>query len=205
VIDQLRLVELGQNSYRFRDRLALTIEKYFLTQVDRSLNFNIDQQNHRGLAMLNFRKNIRYWIAGIIVILLGIQFLPFGEPGGNPAVLAEPTWDSPETRDLFMKTCGDCHSNETIWPWYSHIAPVSWVIRNHVDEGRSKFNISEWGRSRNESEEAVTEIENGNMPLAGYSILHPDANLTIDSRKKLIDGLNATFGTEHQTGERTTE
>ena len=61
-------------------------------------------------------------------VLLIIQFVPYGRDHTNPPVIAEPAWDSPQTRALFFRACADCHSNETKWPWYSTIAPASWLI-----------------------------------------------------------------------------
>ena len=73
-------------------------------------------------------------------VLLIIQFVPYGRDHTNPPVIAEPAWDSPQTRALFFRACADCHSNETTWPWYSTIAPASWLITRDVMEGRATFN-----------------------------------------------------------------
>ena len=90
-------------------------------------------------------------IIGIVVaVLIGgfvlIQLLPIGKDYTNPPVVQEPAWDSPQTRELAMAACGDCHSNETTWPAYSKIAPISWLVARDVEEGRSKLNFSEWNR-----------------------------------------------------------
>lgn len=90
-------------------------------------------------------------IAGLLLIagLLGfvaVQFLPI-MPHTNPLTVREPNWDSPQTRELVVRACYDCHSNETKWPWYSNIAPVSWLVVRHVQEGRAALNFSEWGVS----------------------------------------------------------
>ena len=96
-----------------------------------------------------------------------------------------------------MSLCKDCHSNQTEWPWYSNIAPVSWFVQDDVDQGRSRFDVSEWGRSkRNKGKAAADEVRKGDMPLPKYTILHSNARLTSDEKQKLIDGLIKTFGEE---------
>ena len=139
--------------------------------------------------------------AGLLVLLLLAQLVPYGRDHTNPAVLAEPAWDSPRTRQLFMQTCGDCHSNETVWPWYSNLAPISWMLYRHVDEGRSKFNVSAWGYQENEAEESVELYVHGEMPPKSYLPAHPEARLNEADRQALIDGLFATFGGELRDGE----
>ena len=112
----------------------------------------------------------------------------------NPPVIAEPAWDSPQTRATFMQACGDCHSNETQWRWYTAIPPFSIVVNRDVVEGRRKLNVSEWGTRRMDSRESAEQMEKGEMPPAIYLPLHPEANLTGAARQEFIRGLNATFG-----------
>ncbi len=146
----------------------------------------------------NARRTAAIALGGVIGLLLIIQFIPAGRAGANPPVLAEPIWDTPQTRALFFRACADCHSNETVWPWYSQVAPVSWLIVRDVNEGRAKFNVSEWGRpEKNEGDEAAETVQKGEMPLWFYLPLHPEANLSPLERQQLIDGLLATFGSEH--------
>ena len=133
----------------------------------------------------------------VIVLLVLIQFVPYGRDHSNPKVVSEPKWDSPQTRSLFMRACGDCHSNETKWPWYSNIAPVSWMVYRHVEEGREHFNISMWGtQKKNKGDEAAEEVEEGEMPLASYLLAHPEARLSKEEKRALIEGLKKTFGEE---------
>jgi mono/diheme cytochrome c family protein len=131
-----------------------------------------------------------------MAFLLLIQLVPYGRSHTNPAVVAEPAWDSPETRGLFMRACADCHSNQTTWPWYSNVAPISWLLAHDVADGRKDFNISEWGRPKNKGDEAAKEVRKGEMPPWFYTPLHPQANLTPAERQRLIAGLVATFGSE---------
>ncbi|MEJ2470802.1 MAG: heme-binding domain-containing protein [Desulfuromonadales bacterium] len=110
-------------------------------------------------------------------------------------MLSEPNWSSPTTRVLFFRACGDCHSNETKWPSYSRIAPISWLVRNDVDEGREHFNVSTWGQQRkNKGDEAAKTVRDGEMPTWFYVIPHPEAKLSESEKSELIMGLVATFG-----------
>lgn len=140
-------------------------------------------------------------VSGIAVAFAAIQFVPYGREHTNPPVISEPTWDSPRTRELAVRACFDCHSNETKWPWYSNIAPLSWSVQEHVDEGREVLNFSEWNRTYEEAHEAGEEVAEGEMPLASYLPLHPEANLSDEERRALIDGLNRTLGGEAEDGE----
>jgi mono/diheme cytochrome c family protein len=130
----------------------------------------------------------------ILVVLVLIQFLP-GRDHSNPPVTGAPKWDSPRTEELFKKACGNCHSNETVWPGYSNIAPISWLINLDVKVARSKFNVSEWGQQkRNEGDEAASETRRGKMPPWFYMPTHPEAKLTPAEKDELVKGLAATFG-----------
>ena len=82
------------------------------------------------------KKGIVIIIGVILVLAVLAQLIPLPLRGHNPAVVAEPKWDSPQTRELAKRACFDCHSNETVWPWYSYVAPVSWLLYRDVTEGR---------------------------------------------------------------------
>lgn len=137
-----------------------------------------------------------------ILIMFGVlQVIPVEAVQKNPAVIAEPAWDSPQTREMFMRACGDCHSNETAWPWYSRIAPASWLIVRDVREGRNKLNVSEWGIRKNEADEVRKVIENGSMPPWFYLPMHPEARLSAQEKQALILGLENSLGVgEDATG-----
>ena len=96
-------------------------------------------------------------------------------------------------RDLAVRACFDCHSNETVWAWYSNVAPISWIVQQHVDEGREELNFSEWHVPQ-EADEAAETVREGSMPTRGYAALHPEARLSDDEQRALIAGLVATFG-----------
>jgi mono/diheme cytochrome c family protein len=138
------------------------------------------------------KKTLRILLSVFILVFIAIQFIPVART--NPPVQAEPTWNSPRTKELFTRACADCHSNETVWPWYSKIYPVSAWIAHHVDEGREHFNINEKGFGGHGAEEAAEAVEEGWMPLESYLPMHPEAKLTPEEKQELADGLKATFG-----------
>jgi hypothetical protein len=95
---------------------------------------------------------------------------------------------------LVVAACYDCHSNEVVWPWYTNIAPFSWLATHDVNEGRSKLNFSEWTNGDQETDELGEVIESGEMPPVYYGWMHPAARLTDDEIKQLISGLEASVG-----------
>jgi Haem-binding domain len=93
---------------------------------------------------------------------------------------------------LLVRACGNCHSNHTDWPWYSHIPPVSWWIARHVREGREKLDFSEWetysiGQKRDKLESMCGLISTGRMPPRTYAVMHPEAKLTEEDKKAVCD------------------
>jgi mono/diheme cytochrome c family protein len=141
---------------------------------------------------------VKWGLAALLGGLVVIQVVPYGRNHDNPPVLAEPSWDSAQTRELTVRACFDCHSNETVWPWYSNVAPVSWLVQRDVDQGREELNYSEWNRQ--EGEESAETVREGSMPPRPYLLTHPDAHLTDSELAALADGLAATFGDEDQNG-----
>ena len=101
----------------------------------------------------------------------------------------------PKVAAILDRACADCHSNKTRWPWYSHVAPVSWFVIDHVNHGRSHLNFSEWGsydksKQRKLLEGACELARGGGMPLASYLPLHPEAKLSQEDKKILCDWTN---------------
>ena len=125
------------------------------------------------------------WIA--LGVLVAVQLVPV--PRDNPPVVAEiraPT----EVQRIFERACYDCHSNQTRWPWYSRLAPVSWLVAHDVKEGREHLNFSRWGelsaKDRAHAREEIGEvIEKGEMPPWFYLPLHPEARLGSHDRELL--------------------
>ena len=131
---------------------------------------------------------------GGLGMLLAIQMVPYGRDHTNPSAIGEPTWDAPETRALAKRACFDCHSNETEWPVYSSIAPVSWLVQHDVNEGRAVLNFSEWPRPQKEAKKASEEVVEGDMPPVSYTWLHAQARLNAPDRDRLAKGLARTLG-----------
>lgn len=120
---------------------------------------------------------------------VAIQFVPVER--SNPPVETEVPASS-EVRSVLRRACYDCHSNETTWPWYSRIAPVSWLVAHDVHEGREELNFSTWNRlSTKERGEALHEawekVEEGEMPPWFYLPPHPEARLSARDRAALRD------------------
>lgn len=147
--------------------------------------------------MVKVLRTIALGIAGVFV---AIQLVPHGREHSNPPVAREPAWDSPRTRELAERACFDCHSNQVKWPWYSWIAPVSWLVAKDVDEGRRHLNFSEFDRPQKHAHEAAEELAEGEMPLAPYLWLHSEARFTASERDELVRGLEATLPKKAKEG-----
>lgn len=138
-------------------------------------------------VILGFIALVAIGVGGFLLI----QLIPYGHDHSNPAVVQEPTWDSSRTRELAKQACFDCHSNESTWPWYSNIAPVSWLVQHDVNEGRSRLNFSDW-RGFKEPGELGEIVLEGEMPPATFLMMHPEARLTDKEKQELASGLVAT-------------
>jgi hypothetical protein len=138
-------------------------------------------------------KLLRIALALLLGAAIVLQFIPYGRDHANPPVTAEPNWDSPTTRELAQRACFDCHSHETVWPWYSSIAPISWWIQNHVDEGRQVLNFSTWDHPQHEADEAWEAVQEGEMPPTYYTLIHPEARLSAEETSALINGLRQSL------------
>lgn len=145
---------------------------------------------------VRYKKLFTVVLIALVIGLIVIQFIPSSFSRVNPPVTGEPAWDSPETRATFMTACADCHSNQSRFPWYSTIAPGSWLIENDIQNGRRHFNISEWDRSQRGGDDAAREVQRGSMPIGPYLLLHPEANFTVEQKVKFVQGLMKTFGGE---------
>ncbi len=131
---------------------------------------------------------------GVVALLALAQAVPYGRNHTNPPVSKEPAWNSPRTRELAVRACFDCHSNETKWRWYSNIAPVSWLVQRDVDSGRSALDFSQWDKPQDVSAGDIAEaVSGGGMPPWFYTIIHRNAALNATEKKQLIAGLKATF------------
>ena len=136
-----------------------------------------------------------YSVCSLLVVLVLIQVIPYGRKYTNPPIIREPLWIDSATRALAKRACFECHSNETIWPWYSRVAPISWLVRFDVDEGRRELNFSDWRSGAREGEhhdKIRREIAEGSMPPAMFRLVHPEARLSDAEKRQLMDGLIAT-------------
>ena len=137
-------------------------------------------------------------IVGVIVFI-GIQFIrpDFTNPPVVEADTLEASMQVPEQVDAILnRSCVDCHTNKTVYPWYSKIAPVSWWLGNHISEGRRELNMSVWNtyspkKKANKLNEICEQVESGEMPLPSYLWIHRYAVLKEGETKTLCDWANA--------------
>jgi mono/diheme cytochrome c family protein len=135
--------------------------------------------------------NILKWVLLAAVL---IQLIPFGHTHLNPPASKEPSWNSPETRELMHRACFDCHSNGTVWPWYSNVAPVSWLVQRDVNGGRRHLNFSQWDLPQRHAKDVAEQVKEGEMPPWYYLPMHSAAKLTDAEKQALIDGAEKTLG-----------
>jgi hypothetical protein len=133
------------------------------------------------------KKIIVIVILSLVVAFILAQLIPVRRRN-PPVTLDIPT--SPEVKAVLKKSCYDCHSNETIWPWYSHVAPVSWLVASDVNEGREKLNFSTWDQYSTKDRakklhESWEEVEENKMPPWSYTLVHLDAKLLPEERAAL--------------------
>ncbi len=144
---------------------------------------------------LYMKKFLKIAVIVVIVAFIAIQFYRPGKvnPPVNAAERLEATTQVPENVQAILKrSCNDCHSNETVYPWYSNVAPFSWLLANHIEEGRREMNFSVWNtynarRKRKKLEETCEQVTMGEMPHNQYLWIHRDAVLSEDDKKVLCD------------------
>jgi hypothetical protein len=145
-----------------------------------------------------------YWwfkigLVGVGVFLL-LQLVPYRVD--NPPTRDEPAWDDPATRDLAVRSCYACQSNETEVLPFERVAPVSWYIANHVKEGRAALNFSEWHTAAGEEAGEAAEPVGESMPPSYFTYLglHDESKLTPAELQALIDGLERTIAADPPSG-----
>ena len=129
-------------------------------------------------------------LAAVAVLIQFIPAPPKTNPQSDPARTFAAVMKPPAAvQNIFHRACFDCHSNETIWPWYAHVAPVSWPVRKHVENGRKHINFSEWLKPGETSfsnwsdlEDICKAVRDKTMPLPYYDWLHPQAKLSAEDR-----------------------
>lgn len=142
---------------------------------------------------------------GIAAVALLVVIQVYRPARTNPTV--DPEKDihrmldmQPAVANLLNRACNDCHSNRTNWPWYSRVAPVSWLVVSDVERGRTAVNFSEWGRysakeQQKHLKEICNEVTEGEMPALQYTLIHREARLTGDERSAVCRWTNSVTGT----------
>jgi len=133
--------------------------------------------------------------AVIVAILIIIQLIPSGRPDvikTNKSDLLVNNSVPDSVAHLFKNACYNCHSNETTYPWYSYVAPVSWLVSRDVKRGRNHLNFSEWEDNSKMDKAGLLddindEVSDGEMPIAIYTLMHPDAKLTSAERLLIVN------------------
>ena len=139
-------------------------------------------------------------IAKIIALILlvgfvGIQFVPTDLNQSNTVPRADFVLvnDTPENISaLLQESCYDCHSNNTQYPWYNKVQPVAWFLEDHIDEGKAELNFNEWDaysnrRKKSKLKSITSQINDNEMPLASYTLIHKDAKLSKSEKALIID------------------
>jgi hypothetical protein len=146
---------------------------------------------------------LRGVILGILGLTIAIQLIRpsrTNPPVDETRILAAALTVPPRQANILVRACADCHSDRTIWPWYSNVAPVSWFVINHVNEGRRHMNLSEWLRpgiddpvqyTHQKLRAACTRVQTRSMPLPSYLLVHPSARLSTDDIKAFCDWANS--------------
>lgn len=145
------------------------------------------------------RARLRTAVVVVVASLAGLgaaQLVPIRVTNSNARI--EPRWDSPQTRQLVVVACFDCHSNQSRHVWYEELAPIKWWIAGHVDGGRSALNFDAWNRPQEGARRAGPSLSEGQMPPSYYTWfgLHADARLTAVQVKALVSGLDRTIAND---------
>ena len=140
----------------------------------------------------------------IIVILLALAFIAIqfvrpdrANPPEDQAQTIEASMNVPEdVRIILGRSCADCHSNRTVYPWYSNVSPFSWFLADHIRDGRRELNISEWNtyekrKKIRKLDEICQQVEDGEMPLPSYLWIHWDAKMKPGEAQTLCNWANA--------------
>jgi len=143
-------------------------------------------------------RRVVLWVGlGAVAIFGAIQFVPYGWRHPNPPVTMDAPWPDEQSEAIARRSCYDCHSNETEWPWYTRVAPMSWLVRSDVESGRDKLNFSTWDTGPGEPEHAIDRVAEGSMPPDRYTRIHRGTDLSEDE----IATLEAALAQMPEAGE----
>lgn len=140
------------------------------------------------------KKILKIIIVILIIAIIAIQFINRPEKTSNYEITQDDITKHmnipSNVQQILKRSCYDCHSNQTVWPWYSNVAPASWLVAKDVKEGRKEMNFSEWGKlSDNKKakllDDICEQVTEGEMPLKPYLIMHSDAKLSDEDIKLL--------------------
>ncbi len=141
------------------------------------------------------RSLLKRLVLGTLVLLAVIQLVPYGRSHANPVEKKPVTLASPAARKIFAGACADCHSNLTRWPWYTNVAPASWLVQNDVEGGRKALNLSRWDTPQAALGQVADKISSGEMPPLKYRIMpnHADARLSASEKATLIAAMRNLY------------
>ena len=132
------------------------------------------------------KKLLQWSSVAVALVFVGLQFVPYertNPPAEASRDIAAVMHLPPEVKTILARSCNDCHSNRTEWPWYAYVAPASWFVIDHVNEGRQNMNFSDWARYDSDEADHLLQdicqtVEHGTMPIYSYTLLHRDAHLS---------------------------
>ena len=147
------------------------------------------------------KKILKVGLPVFVILVIILQF--FGPKAENPSedqkvTLFQVSVTPPDVQKVLKESCYDCHSNTTVYPWYASVAPVSWLVINHINDGRKHLNFSEWGsyplkKQIHKLEETIEMVNNGEMPLSSYVLLHGGAELDQTEKDLLLNWSKQTM------------
>ncbi|MDQ2855891.1 MAG: heme-binding domain-containing protein [Acidobacteriota bacterium] len=125
-------------------------------------------------------KVLKWLVLVVVIVFVVIQFkrpARTNPPVNEAQTIYAQTQMTPQVSAILERSCRDCHSNKTVWPWYTNVSPISWFIVDHVNEGRRNLNISEWtqydkNRQGRKLQQICDQVTDGSMPLSTYTPLH---------------------------------
>lgn len=141
-------------------------------------------------------KNIAIFLIFLLLVIQSFRIDKTTQPIDSSKDFISLTSANSEITNTLKIACYDCHSNQPTYPWYTNIAPVSWWVKNHINEGSRHLNFSVWGtysekRKNHKLEECIEMVEEGEMPLSSYTIMHKEAKLTDAQRLQLVEFFKA--------------
>lgn len=144
-------------------------------------------------------KLLKLLVVVFLVVLVGLQFIPTrtNQSTGMPTTDFIVSYRTPENiANILHTSCYNCHSNNTKYPWYSHVQPVGWFLESHINKGKDELNFSEFAsfsvrKQKSKLKSMVNQVEKGEMPLSSYTLIHRDARLSQDQKKALVNYIDS--------------